>query len=278
MRIIKKDKIVEAVKNLCIKSNFEIDKDVERLLEKAYKEENDILPKEVIRDILKNCSIAKAKKIPMCQDTGLTVVFVKKGEGIQVEGGLEEAIREGVRKGYREGYFRKSIVDPLTRKNTEDNTPATIHTSLAKGDGLKITVVPRGFGSENMGKASMLDIGNCVKEVKKFVLDSVKESGGNSCPPVVIGIGIGGTLEKAALLAKEALINDSEDGRKNVTVKKLEKDLLKEINKLNIGPGGLGGKTTALRVTIKTYPTHIAGLPVAINIGCWCHRVQTIVL
>lgn len=246
---------------------------------KAYEEEISLTGKEILQQLIKNAEIAHEEKVPMCQDTGYAVIFMEVGQDVRIEGGdLYEAINEGVRKGYTEGYLRKSIVGhPLERKNTGDNTPAVIHTKIVPGDNLRIIVAPKGGGSENMSAIKMLRPADGVEGVKKFVIDTVKAAGPNPCPPVVVGVGIGGTFEKAALLAKEALLRELGEKSKYPDIAKLEEELLKEINKLGIGPQGLGGRTTALAVHVEIYAAHIASLPVAVNLNCHAARHKEVV-
>ncbi|GFR36456.1 fumarate hydratase [Thermobrachium celere] len=238
------------------------------------------LEKKILDILIKNSEIAENEKMPMCQDTGMAVVFMEIGQDVHIVGGnLEDAINEGVRQGYIEGYLRKSVVkDPLDRVNTKDNTPAIIHYSIVPGDKIKITVAPKGFGSENMSRLKMLKPADGVEGVKKFVLETVKEAGPNPCPPIVVGVGIGGTFEKAAFLAKKALLRSVDEENKNPYYAQLEKELLEEINKLGIGPQGFGGLTTCLGVNIEVYATHIAGLPVAVNINCHATRHKEAVI
>ncbi|OPY59598.1 MAG: L(+)-tartrate dehydratase subunit alpha [Pelotomaculum sp. PtaU1.Bin035] len=249
-------------------------------LQKAYEQEISPNGKEIIRQLLMNAGIAREERVPMCQDTGCAVVFVDLGQDVRIVGGdFYEAINEGVRKGYKEGYLRKSIVShPLERKNTGDNTPAVIHTKIVPGENLRITVAPKGGGSENMSAVKMLKPSEGVEGVKKFVLEVVKAAGPDPCPPVVVGVGIGGTFEKAALLAKEALLRDLGEKSKHPDIAKLEEEILTEVNKLGIGPQGLGGRTTALAVHIEIFAAHIASLPVAVNINCHAARHKEIVL
>ena len=276
MRKISTKKIIAAVSQLCIESNCRTNEDIISLLRKTRRREEG-KAKRVISSILENIEIAAREKIPICQDTGMVVVFLEIGNKLEIDLGqrylsLDSVIQEGVREGYKKGYLRKSVVDPLSRINTGDNTPAIIREKIVSGTELKIRVLIKGFGAENMAKTKMLSPNAKEEEIKKFVFDSVREASSNPCPPVIVGIGIGGTMQKAASLAEEALLENF----KNRT--RFEKELLTEINKLNIGPAGLGGKTTALAVKIKTFPTHIAGLPVAVNISCWANRHKEITL
>lgn len=277
MKKISAKTITDKIRSAYIESCVIADKELLALLQKALRRETNSRARNVLKLILENCQIAKVKKRPMCQDTGMAVVFVEIGQKVVITGGaLEEAIHKGIGLACREGYLRASIVDPLNRKNTGNNTPAVIYTKLVAGKTVKITVIPKGFGSENMGQVKMLKPGEGIAGITEFVVEAVKKAGANPCPPLIIGIGIGGTLDKAALLAKEALFSIDLPVKKERSIAALEQQLLLAVNKSNIGPAGLGGKNTALKVKIKTYPTHIAGLPVAINIGCWCHRAKKI--
>lgn len=274
MKEIDVETISELVKDMCMESNYYLSDDIKGALEKSSNDEKWPIGKDIIEKILQNMSIAEKEQIPICQDTGMTCVFVEIGQEVHiVNGSLEEAINEGVRRGYRDGYLRKSVVkDPINRINTGDNTPAVIYYKVVMGDKLKITVAPKGFGSENMSKIKMLKPADGIEGVKKFILDTVKEAGPNPCPPIVVGIGIGGTFEKAAYLSKKALTRPIDVRNKDEYYASLEIELLNKINDLGIGPQGFGGKTTALGVNIETYPTHIAGLPVAVNISCHVTR------
>ncbi|HHF53186.1 MAG TPA: fumarate hydratase [candidate division WOR-3 bacterium] len=274
MREIHVDKIIDIVKNLCIKANYELPQDVREFLLKALDKEESEVGKEVIKQLLENADIAQKERIPICQDTGSAVIFVELGQDVQIVGGnLYEAINEGVRRGYAEGYLRKSIVrDPLRRKNTGDNTPAFIHVELVPGDKMKITVLPKGGGSENMGKLAILTPTQGIEGVKKFVLKAVEEAGPNPCPPVVLGVGIGGTFEYATYLAKKALLRPLGIRHSDPFYAKLEEELIEEINNLGIGPQGLGGITTALDVHVEYFATHITSLPVAVNFNCHATR------
>jgi fumarate hydratase subunit alpha len=238
------------------------------------------LGKEIISQLLENAKIAKNEKLPICQDTGFTVVFVEIGQEVEITGGnLYDAINEGVRRGYKEGYLRKSIVDhPLRRKNTGDNTPAVIHTEIVPGDQLKISIIPKGAGCENMSGLAMLKPAQGIEGIKNFVVETVRKAGANPCPPIVVGVGVGGTFEKVALLAKKALLRKMDSYNEDNEMSQLEKELLIEINKLGIGPQGLGGRSTALRVFIEWFPCHIASLPVAVNIECHAHRHKEIII
>lgn len=274
MRVISTDIITENIKEMCIEANYMLSEDVKGRILKAAKDESNELGKKILSQLEENMVIAENENIPICQDTGMAVVFFKIGQEVHFEGGsLEEAVNEGIRQGYTEGYLRKSVVgDPLIRKNTGDNTPGVIHYEIVPGDKVEITVAPKGFGSENMSRVCMLKPADGIEGVKAAVLETVKLAGPNACPPLVIGVGIGGTFEKCALLAKKALTRDINSHNSIEYVKELEIELLEEINKLDIGPAGLGGQTTALGINIETYPTHIAGLPVAINMCCHVNR------
>lgn len=266
--------ITNAIKKLCIDSNYYLSEDIKGVIREALKQEKWPMAKDILEKILTNIDIAKNEDMPMCQDTGMACIFVELGQDVHIKGGsLEDAINEGVRQGYIEGYLRKSVVkDPLDRVNTKDNTPAIIYYNVVQGDKLKITVAPKGFGSENMSQIKMLKPADGLNGVKEFVIKVVKDAGPNPCPPIVVGIGIGGTFDKAANMAKRALIRPLSQRNNNPFYANLEKELLEKINMLGIGPQGLGGKTTALAVNIETYPTHIAGLPVAVNINCHVTR------
>lgn len=274
MRIIHSDKIRDAIKEMCIEANLVLSKDVEKRILAAEKEESSELGGKILSQLKENMEIAKAEGIPICQDTGMAIIFLEIGQEVHIEGEyLEDAVNEGVRRGYEEGYLRKSVVgDPLLRVNTKDNTPAVIHTSIVPGEQVKITVAPKGFGSENMSRVCMLKPADGEEGVKEAVLETVRLAGPNACPPMVVGVGIGGSFEKCAILAKKALTRNLDTPSVLPHIRAMEEELLTKINELNIGPGGLGGKTTALGVNIETYPTHIAGLPVAINICCHVNR------
>ena len=274
MKEINVSEITKAVKELCINANYYLGKDIRDALEKAREKEDWAIAKGILDKILINADIAKNDNMPMCQDTGMTCVFVELGQDVHIVGGsLEDAINEGIRQGYTDGYLRKSVVkDPLDRVNTKDNTPGIFYYNVVPGDKLKITVAPKGFGSENMSQIKMLKPSDGLQGVKDFILKVVKEAGPNPCPPIVVGVGIGGTFDRAANLAKKALIRPLDTKNSNPFYEKLEEELLETINKTGIGPQGFGGKTTALAVNIETYPTHIAGLPVAVNINCHATR------
>lgn len=274
IRTISTDEITKAIREMCIEANHTLSPDMKAALEKAIQEEKSPLGKKVLSQLEENLQIAKDEMIPICQDTGMAVIFMEIGQDIHIEGGnLMDAVNEGVRLGYVEGFLRKSVVaDPLIRENTKDNTPAILHTSIVPGDQLKITLAPKGFGSENMSQVIMLKPADGIEGVKNAILNAVKNAGPNACPPVVVGVGIGGDFEKAALMAKHALTRNVSEHSPIPYVKEMEIELLECINKSGIGPGGLGGSQTALAVNIETYPTHIAGLPVAINMCCHVNR------
>ena len=280
MRTLKVSEITEAVKDMCIEANHFLTEDMKCALEKAALTEESILGRQILEQLQENLRIAGDDRIPICQDTGMAVIFVEVGQEIHFEGGtLTEAIQEGVRRGYQEGFLRKSVVkDPLIRENTRDNPPAVIHYDFVSGDRVKITVAPKGFGSENMSRIFMLKPADGVEGVRNAVLTAVREAGPNACPPMVVGVGIGGTFEKCAVLAKQALTRPVDERSPVPYVSELERELLEKINASGIGPGGLGGRTTALAVNINTYPTHIAGLPVAVNICCHVNRHSVRVL
>ncbi len=274
MREISVNKIRDSVKNLCISANYYIGNDVKDSLISYRDREEYPIAKEVLGKIVENVDISKDENMPICQDTGMACVFLEVGQDVHfIDGDIEDAINEGVRRGYEEGYLRKSVVkDPIDRVNTKDNTPAVIYYNLVKGDKVKITVAPKGFGSENMSKIAMLKPSDGLEGVKKFILKTVEESGPNPCPPMIVGVGIGGTFDKAAYLSKKALLRPIDKENKDEFYAQLEKELLKDINSLGIGPQGFGGLTTALGINIEVYPTHIAGLPVAVNISCHATR------
>ena len=274
MREVSTDEITKNIKEMCIEANYILSDDVKNKIINSAAVENSEIGKKILSQLEENMEIAEREQIPICQDTGIAVVFIKIGQEVHITGGsLEDAINQGVREGYTEGYLRKSVVkDPLIRENTKDNTPAIIHYEIIPGDKVEITVAPKGFGSENMSRVCMLKPADGIEGVKNAVIETVKLAGPNACPPVVVGVGIGGTFEKCALLAKKALTRDINSESSIEYVAELENELLDEINNLNIGPGGLGGKITALGVNIETYPTHIAGLPVAINMCCHVNR------
>lgn len=277
MREISTDVITENIKEMCIEANLTLTEDVKGKLDQMEGEETEKLGKQILGQLQENLQIAKEKSIPICQDTGMAVVFMKIGQEVHISGGsLEDAINEGIRQGYVEGYLRKSVVrDPIDRVNTDDNTPGVIHYEVVPGDQVEITVAPKGFGSENMSRVVMLKPADGIEGVKDVILETVKLAGPNACPPVVVGVGMGGTFEKCALLAKKALTRELGSHNSIPYVKELEEEMLAKINALGIGPAGLGGNTTALDINIETYPTHIAGLPVAVNMCCHVNRHKT---
>lgn len=266
--------ITENIKEMCVEATHFLTEDMKNVLDDSVTKEESPLGKQILQQLQENLQIAGDEMIPICQDTGMAVVFIKVGQDVHFTGGnIEDAINEGVRQGYTEGYLRKSVVkDPIIRENTKDNTPAIIHYSIVEGNDVEITVAPKGFGSENMSRIFMLKPADGIDGVKNAILTAVKEAGPNACPPMVVGVGIGGTFEKCALLAKEALTRNINERSKIPYVKELEEEMLEKINCLGIGPGGLGGRVTAFAVNIETYPTHIAGLPVAVNICCHVNR------
>lgn len=274
MRIIHTEEIISNIREMCIEANHMLTPDMQKALECAVTDEKSPIGQKVLGQLQDNLQIAQEDTIPICQDTGMAVVFLEIGQDVHFEGGsLTDAINEGVRQGYVDGYLRKSVVkDPLIRENTKDNTPAVIYYDLVPGDKVRITVAPKGFGSENMSRIFMLKPADGIEGVKNAILTAVKDAGPNACPPMVVGVGIGGTFEKCALLAKKALTRPVDERSSIPYVKELEAEMLTTINRLGIGPGGLGGSTTALAVNINTYPTHIAGLPVAVNICCHVNR------
>ncbi|MDV4149214.1 fumarate hydratase [Clostridium sp. AL.422] len=280
MREIHTNIIEEAIEELCIEANYNLSKDVVNALYKSRERETWSLAGDILDKIVDNAEIAKNERLPICQDTGMTCVFIELGQDVHIIGGnLEQSINEGVRRGYNKGYLRKSVVkDPIDRVNTKDNTPAIIYYDIVPGDRLKITVSPKGFGSENMSQIKMLKPSDGIEGVKEFIIKVVKDAGPNPCPPMIVGVGIGGTFEKAAYLAKKALIRSIDSKNQNKFYRDLEDELLLKMNELGIGPQGFGGKTTALGVNIETYPTHIAGLPVAVNISCHATRHKEVIL
>ena len=286
MRTIRTEDITKAVKKMCIDANLYLADDMKKALYNACDNEENVLGKKILGQLKENLDIAGNEQIPICQDTGMAVVFVKIGQDVHIEGGsFSAAINEGVRQGYTEGYLRKSVVnDPIIRKNTGDNTPAIIHTEIVDGDSLEITLAPKGFGSENMSRVFMLKPADGIDGIKNAVLTAVKDAGPNACPPVVVGVGIGGDFEKSALLAKKALTNELNsvhsyfDEVSDEYAIKLQKDLYDGINNLDIGPGGMGGKFTCLGVNLEIYPTHIAGMPLAVNMCCHVNRHMKCVL
>lgn len=274
MREVNVDKVTENIKEMCIEANHFLTDDMKKVFKNAVVSEESPLGKQVLNQLNENLDIAANDMIPICQDTGMAVVFINVGQDVHLTGGdITDAINEGVRRGYVDGYLRKSVVkDPIYRENTKDNTPAVIHFNIVPGDKVDITVAPKGFGSENMSRVFMLKPADGIEGVKEAILTAVKDAGPNACPPMVVGVGIGGTFEKCAYLAKKALTRDLNEESPVEYVRDLEKEMLEKINKLGIGPGGLGGTQTALAINIETYPTHIAGLPVAVNICCHVNR------
>lgn len=274
MREVNVDKVTENIKEMCIEANHFLTDDMKKVFKNAVVSEESPLGKQVLNQLNENLDIAANDMIPICQDTGMAVVFINVGQDVHLIGGdITDAINEGVRRGYVDGYLRKSVVkDPIYRENTKDNTPAVIHFNIVPGDKVDITVAPKGFGSENMSRVFMLKPADGIEGVKEAILTAVKDAGPNACPPMVVGVGIGGTFEKCAYLAKKALTRDLNEESPVEYVRDLEKEMLEKINKLGIGPGGLGGTQTALAINIETYPTHIAGLPVAVNICCHVNR------
>ena len=280
VRTIETSEITRNIKEMCIKANHYLSDDMDDAMKQAVNTEKSPLGKKILNQLQENLEIADKEFIPICQDTGMAVVFTEIGQEVHFVGDLlENAINEGVKEGYTEGYLRKSVVkDPLIRENTKDNTPAVIHYSIVPGDKVKITLAPKGFGSENMSRIFMLKPADGIEGVKNAILTAVKDAGPNACPPMVVGVGIGGTFEKCAILAKKALTRNINENSDIPYVADLEKEMLEKINGLGIGPGGLGGTTTALAVNINTYPTHIAGLPVAVNICCHVNRHVTVII
>ena len=280
MRTIHTDQIIQTIRQMCIDANLHLSEDVKGAICGAIESEKSPLGRQVLEQLEENMDIAAVEDIPICQDTGMAVVFLKIGEGLRIGGmNLEDAVNEGIRQGYVDGYLRKSVVrDPLQRENTKDNTPGIIHYEIVPGDQLTITVAPKGFGSENMSRVFMLKPADGIEGVKDAILTAVKDAGPNACPPMVVGVGIGSEFEKCAIMAKQALTRNLNERSEILYVKELEEEMLEKINRLGIGPGGLGGTTTALAVNINTYPTHIAGLPVAVNICCHVDRHVTEVI
>ena len=277
MRNVLADIITKNIKEMCIEANYMLSDDIKGSIIEAASAEKGQTGKKILEQLKKNMDIAENENIPVCQDTGMAVVFLEIGQDVHIEGcAIEDSVNEGIRQGYDEGYLRKSVVsDPIIRENTNDNTPGIIHYEIVPGDKVKITVAPKGFGSENMSRVYMLKPSDGIEGVKNVIIETVKLAGPNACPPVVIGVGIGGTFEKCALLAKKALIRDINLRNSISYVSQLEDEMLEKINQLGIGPGGLGGSTTALGVNIEVYPTHIAGLPVAVNMCCHVNRHKT---
>jgi fumarate hydratase subunit alpha len=280
MRNIHTEEIINNIKEMCIEANYTLASDVEKRVRGAWEQEDSVLGKQILGQLGENMDIAKEDSIPICQDTGMAIIFMKLGQEVHITGdSLEAAVNEGIRRGYEEGYLRKSVVsDPLIRENTGDNTPGILHLELVPGDRLEITVAPKGFGSENMSRIYMLKPSDGIEGVKKAVYETVILAGPNACPPIVVGVGIGGDFEKSAILAKKALTRSLDQRSELPHIRELEEALLAGINSLGIGPGGFGGRTTALGVNVETYPTHIAGLPVAINICCHVNRHVTRVI
>ena len=280
IRTVQTEIITETIKKMCIEANYSLSSDMVKAMRKEEEKEESVLGKQILAQLQDNLEIAASDMIPICQDTGMAVVFLEVGQDVHFEGGsFEDAVNEGVRRGYTEGFLRKSVVgDPILRENTKDNTPAVIHTRIVEGDRVKITVAPKGFGSENMSRVFMPKPAEGLEGVKNAILTAVKDAGPNACPPLVVGVGIGGTFEKCALMAKKALTREVGKHSDIPYVRKLEEEMLEKINCLGIGPGGLGGTVTALAVNVNTYPTHIAGLPVAVNICCHVNRHTVCVL
>lgn len=274
MRTVAAEEITKNIRDMCIEANYFLSEDMKKVFGEAVKKEESPLGKQILGQLEENLEIAGSDMIPICQDTGMAVVFLKIGQDVHIEGGnLTDAVNEGVRRGYIEGLLRKSVVrDPLERENTRDNTPAVIHYEIVEGDKIDIVVAPKGFGSENMSRVFMLKPADGIEGVKEAVLTAVRDAGPNACPPMVVGVGIGGTFEKCAMMAKHALTRNLDESSPVKYVREMEQELLEKINRLGIGPGGLGGRITALAVNIETYPTHIAGLPVAVNICCHVNR------
>ena len=280
IRTVQTEIITETIKKMCIEANYSLSSDMVKAMRKAEEKEESVLGKQILAQLQDNLEIAASDMIPICQDTGMAVVFLEVGQDVHFEGGsFEDAVNEGVRRGYTEGFLRKSVVgDPILREHTKDKTPAVIHTRIVEGDRVKITVAPKGFGSENMSRVFMLKPAEGLEGVKNAILTAVKDAGPNACPPLVVGVGIGGTFEKCALMAKKALTREVGKHSDIPYVRKLEEEMLEKINCLGIGPGGLGGTVTALAVNVNTYPTHMAGLPVAVNICCHVNRHTVCVL
>lgn len=280
MREIKQEDIIQAVKTLCIEANYQLPQDVRNAIDQASQIEDGQLAKQTLSILKENAKMAQSLSVPICQDTGMACLFVEIGQDVHVQGSLQEALQEGVRQGYQEGYLRKSVVDDpvFDRINTKDNTPALIHYEIVEGDKLKIIVAPKGFGSENMSQVKMLKPSDGVEGIKDFVLKVVEEAGPNACPPMVIGVGIGGSFDYVTYLAKKAMLRDIGTHHNDLRYQQLEEELLEKINQLGIGPAGYGGKTTALSLNIETYPTHIAGMPVAVSICCHVARHKEVIL
>ncbi|MBN2438849.1 MAG: fumarate hydratase [Deltaproteobacteria bacterium] len=279
MREIRAEKISQAVRDLCIEANTDLGEDLLKAYEVGMRSEESPIGREIFQRILENARIAREKGLAVCQDTGLVVVFVDMGQDVHVTGGdLCAAIHEGVRRGYLEGYFRSSVVEPLTREISGDNSPAIIHVSIVPGSGLVLNLIPKGFGGENFSKVVLFPPSVGISGVRDFILETIKKAGSSPCPPIIVGVGIGGTMEKAAILAKRSLLRPLGSSHPDPMVAAMERELLDEINKLGIGPQGLGGTVTALDVHIETFPTHIASIPVAVNIQCHCHRHKDVIL
>ena len=280
MREIKQEDIIQAVKTLCIETNYQLPQDVRNAIDQASQIEDGQLAKQTLSILKENAKMAQSLSVPICQDTGMACLFVEIGQDVHVQGSLQDALQEGVRQGYQEGYLRKSVVDDpvFDRINTKDNTPALIHCEIVEGDKLKIIVAPKGFGSENMSQVKMLKPSDGVEGIKDFVLKVVEEAGPNACPPMVIGVGIGGSFDYVTYLAKKAMLRDIGTHHSDLRYQQLEEELLEKINQLGIGPAGYGGKTTALSLNIETYPTHIAGMPVAVSICCHVARHKEVIL
>jgi fumarase alpha subunit (EC 4.2.1.2) len=280
LKQIRVEEIIEAVEKLCISANYELGEDVMDSYKQALSTESSPLGRQILECLIENAEIARTERVPICQDTGMAVLFVEAGQDLHIVGGsLSQALNEGVRRGYENGYLRKSVVtDPFVRINSGDNTPAIIHYEIVPGDKLRITVAPKGFGSENMGRIKMCKPSEGLEGVMRFVVDTVERAGGNPCPPIIVGVGVGGTMEKAALLAKKALIRPVGQHNSDERLDQIERELLERINRLGIGPQGFGGTTTALAVNLETFPTHIAGMPVAVNINCHATRHKSIIL
>ncbi|RDY25860.1 fumarate hydratase [Romboutsia weinsteinii] len=279
MRIIESNKIVEVVKKICVEANIYLAEDVIDSLKQNLETEKSSTGANILNILIENADIAKKNDKPICQDTGMAVFFVNIGQDVKIEGeNITDAINEGVRQGYEEGYLRKSVVDPITRINTKDNTPAIIYYDIVPGDEIAIEFAPKGFGSENMSKLKMLKPSDGVQGIKEFIIETVSDAGPNPCPPIVVGVGIGGTVDKCSQIAKRAIFRTVGEHNKDIQIEELEKELLIAINNLGIGPQGLGGNTTALAVNIETFPTHIAGLPVVVNINCHASRHKKVVI
>lgn len=279
MRTIYTDRIQQAVYDLCADACCVLGNDVSSLIERAMETEENPLVRSILQKTVENARIAREERLALCQDTGMMVIFLELGQDVHIEGGdLYHAVQQGVRRSYRDHYFRKSVLDPITRENTGDNTPAVIHTEIVPGDTLTITAAPKGFGSENMSRLAMLKPSDGIEGAEDFIVDTVAQAGGNPCPPLIVGVGIGGTMELACLLAKKALLREAGAPHPDANIAAMERELLDRINALGIGPQGLGGSTTALAVHILTHPTHIAGLPVAVNIQCHVARHRSVTL